>query len=289
MIERNVVFYAISDLDEDAPFDRIAALGPINGLREANWVVDVGDMKFGVIVDEIGTATTPSRLRFLRLRDDRPYVVGPDRRPALVQVTAEQKITEFTYVVVWPDKVVAAIAGRDAPSPRHLARYLRETSNQMIQVDNLYRSDVVEAIRSMKDRLRKVDLRIHTSEAVQLENDAQLSGFKGFFAAGRETEALVISISIGVGRKRRATLSEEVGDETVRLAGYGDILDQLEVTGRDDTGQRVLVKLKHQRLGHPIAFNADDEVDSIFELVAGAKSALTNAEGDDVFQRAARG
>jgi hypothetical protein len=165
--ERQVVFYAYEDVEDAEPFDRLAAVSGINRLDDADWrVPDIdGDSEVGVIVDQVGDAKKPSRLRFLRIRPDAPFVLSAARKLTPVQVREDERISEFTHVVLWADGYMGAISSRDAPSHKHLSHYFEETSGQMMHVVNLFDPDTLKRLRELKKYgLRNVKVKLKNSE-----------------------------------------------------------------------------------------------------------------------------
>jgi hypothetical protein len=193
MPERQVVFYECQDVDGAADFDRISALTDINNLDDDDWRVQDFDTHLAVIVDRVGTATRTSRLRLLRIREDAPYKLSAARQLTLVEVEDDESISEFTYVVIWPDKFLGGISSRDAPGHKKLTRYFAETSGERTHIVNLFWPDVVARLRELRaNELRQVRVKVQTSNLEQIEADRQVRGFGQLFNAGLGTDAATI-------------------------------------------------------------------------------------------------
>jgi hypothetical protein len=273
MPDRNIVFYAAEDADPRRPFDCETAVAQINQLDESLWIVDDHDLRMAVIVDKNGDPGQPVCLRFLRIRDDRPFVIGPDRDPRLIDIEQDDRVTDFTYAMIWPDGYMAAISSRDAPNIKFLATYFRATSQQRCRVVNLYASDTVQRLKQLRKRgLTKALVKIHTATAEQIELDEKLRGFRAFFAAGRATEAVTIDITLSVDRKRDRYLHKDIGRGVQQLATYGDLVDQLIVTGEDDDGVRHEINLKKQRIATEISYLQTESPEQILRAPRGRTS-----------------
>ncbi|MDO8211011.1 hypothetical protein [Conexibacter sp. CPCC 206217] len=289
MLARRIVFYAVEDLDPETPFDIEAALDPINDLEERVWVVSDHGLLMAVIVDEIGEGDEPSCFRFLRIRDDRPYIIGPDREPELVEIEQDYRVTDFTYAMLWPDGFLGAISSRDAPVIKYLSTYFSKTTRQRCRIENIYASDVVQRFKKLKKRLTKATVKIGTAEAEQMEADEELKGFKAFFVAGRESEAVTVNVELSVDRKRDRFLHKSVAAGVGRLATYGDLVDALVIVGEDAQGRRQELDMKRQRIFRRVLYEQTDTNDMMYARIASARREVEDPdEGGKPLNRAAK-
>jgi hypothetical protein len=252
MAERQIVFYACQDFQRLPAFDRLAAVRGINDLSDADWRVQDYETEMGVIVDRVGDARTSTRLRFIRIREDSPHVLTAARQLSLL-APPEGEFSEFTWAVIWPDNYMAAVSSRDAPGHRRLAVYFKETSGQRTDIVNLYQPDVVQRLNEIKRRLRSVDIRVQTSRLEQMEADERTRGFAQLLRAGTgTTDAAQIELKLSVGRDPEATLSDDLGQETVDVARQAELLERLVVKGRDHDGVIQEIDMKKERLTVPV-------------------------------------
>jgi hypothetical protein len=289
--DRNIVFYAVENVDGKSAFDRLAATRGVNDLDEAVWVVEAHDIKMGLIVDQVGDDVKPTRCRFLRIRDDRPYVISPDRQLSLIEIEENHRVTEFTHVILWRDGYLGARASRDAPPIKYLSTYFAAVAQEHCEIVNLYASDVIQRLKEMKGRgLKKVQIKVRTATAMQLEQDEKLKWFKPFFVAGRETEAVTVDIGLSVDRARNKTLESGLGDATERLASYGDLVERLIVTGKDAQGNTQVINLKEQRIALPFPYSDAQSNDDAYATIEAARRQVTDTtRGGSPLDKAARG
>jgi hypothetical protein len=285
---RQVVFYEYQNIDDEDDFDRTAALREINDLDDDDWLVEDANSNLGVIVDKVGTASKPSRLRFLRIRPDAPYKLSAARELSLVEVNDDEAISEFTYVVLWPDGFMAAVSSREAPAHKKLGRYFRETSGEEVRIVNLFVPDVVERLKELvRNGLRNVKVKVQTSNAMQIKADDRVPGFRQFFNAGREAEAATITVELGVGRPKGRRLSEEIGAEVEELAEMGDLLETMIVRGTNDDGKVRSINMKEERITGPIEITADMDDKAVYAAIAKIRREVEKDTGP--LDEAARG
>ncbi len=272
MAERQVVFYKCQDVNRKPAFSRLAAVSGINALGDEEWRVPDGLSQLAVIVDQPGTASRPTHLRLLRIRADRPFKLSAARKLSPVEVAANEDITEFTWAVIWKDNYLAAISSRDAPAHKRLATYFHETSAQETHIVNLFQPDIVEKLHELRQHgLRKVLVKIHRSEARQIERDQRVKGFKNIMKAGRATGAATIGIELGVGRSgASAILGSELGRSTENLAThYIDAVESMYVRGYDRNGEVRELNMKAERIRGAIDIgNATSDSDVYREIRA---------------------
>lgn len=273
MLDRKIVFYGLLDVPGKNAFDRLAAVKSLHKLPDKKWAVEENGIKMGVIVDDVGTKKRPTRLRFLRIRDDLPFALSPTRQTLPVAVQKGHQITEFTHVVIWPDNYMAAISSREAPNVKYLSSYFLDTSGEECMVINLYKHDTLDILKGMVKRgLKSAKVVVQESEARNLEKINKLSGFRPLLAAGRASQAARIEIKLTVGRYRDRTLSNQYGKETLALAEQGDLLESLVVTGKDSRGKPVELNLKKQRIHRPIQYSRDSQSTPIYGRIENART-----------------
>lgn len=251
MPERQVVFYECQNLEDCDDFDRIAALTGINDLDDEDWRVPDYDgvSEFGVIVDRVGDAAKSSRLRFLRIRQDAPFVLSAARKLTPIEVKEDERISEFTHVVMWPDGFLGAISSRDAPSHKRLSLYFEGASEQHSHIVNLFDPDAIKRLRELKKYgLRNVKVKLRNSEIKQIEEDEGVRGFSNLLSAGKGTHAVTVGIELGVGRAHSMALDPELAAGAVELAEMGDQLESMVVRGRDKNGDIQTINMKRERV-----------------------------------------
>jgi hypothetical protein len=289
--DRTVVFFKALDVEGQAPFDRLVAVDDVNDLDADRWVVSYGGILMGVLVDEKGTDKAPTRLRFIRIRDTTPYVLDQKRQLALFPLDEGNQWAEFTHVVMWPDGFLGARSSRDAPVIKWLSQYFSATSGEHCQIVNIYAIDVVDQVKELAKAggLTKVTSKIHTSEAEQLMKDDKLSHFQSFWAAGKDTEAITIEVTISVDRTKKK-LAKEVAEEAIRLASFDDMVDRLIISGRDAAGATQTVNLKEQRITQPIGWSDGDSNKQAYDAIIAARVSAENPNTGGVnFTKAALG
>jgi hypothetical protein len=256
MPERKVVFYECQDIEGSPPFDRLAAVAVINDLDDTEWKVDDydGNSQFGVIVDQVGTKDKPTQLRFLRIREDAPFVLSAARELTPVEVEEDERISEFTYMVIWPDQFMGAISSRDAPSHKRLALYFDVATDEYVHIVNLFAPDALKRLRDLvkNNEMRNIKVKFQMSELDHIASAKKVRGFGNLLNAGKGTEAVTIGIEVGVGRSRAISLDPELAEGAVDLAEMGDQLEQMIVKGRDKHGEIQTINMKRERVSEEI-------------------------------------
>jgi hypothetical protein len=290
MAERQVVFYACQDVAKKSAFDRLVAASGINALEDEDWRIPDGLSQLAVIVDQAGSETKPTHLRLLRIRADRPVKLSAARKLSPVEVAANEDIAEFTWAVLWKDNYLAAVSSRDAPSHKRLATYFRATSEQETHIVNLFQPDIVEKLHELRQHgLRKVLVKIHRSEARQIELDQRVKGFKNILKAGRATGAATIGIELGVGRSGpAAVLNAVLGKSTENLAShYIDAVESMYVRGYDESGAVRELNMKAERIRGAIEIGSTTSDDDVYKGIKAVRKAVE--EEIKSLNRAARG
>jgi hypothetical protein len=290
MPERQVVFYECQDVEDCVAFNRVAAVSGINALEDADWRVEDydGESEFGVIVDQVGNADKPSRLRFLRIRQDTPFVLSAARKLTPVQVKEDERISEFTHVVIWPDGFMGAISSREAPSHKRLSLYFEVAADQYTHIVNLFDPDTIKRLRELeKYGLRNVKVKLRKSELQQIQDDEEVRGFGNLFKAGGGTDAVTIGIELGVGRSHKLALDPELAAGAVELAEMGDQLESMVVKGRDKHGDIQTINMKKERLSASVDLPAGATNKTIYRGIREARKKVEQQIKS--LDRAARG
>jgi hypothetical protein len=289
MAERQVVFYECQDFPEMPGFDALAAVTGINQLDDDEWRIPDGDSHIAVIVDQPGSARNPIQLQLLRIRPDAPFRLTARRELTPIQVAENESITEFTWVMIWPDRYMAAISSRDAPGHKKLGTYFLSTSGQATQIVNLFRPDLPQRLRALRaNGLRNAQLKIQTSFLQQRLIDENRTGFGQLLRAGRESEAATIGIELSVGRRGRdARLNDEIGAGMSYLADNVDLVESLHVKGRNDEGEIEEINLKQERIKAPIEIAYGTSNDDVYREIKRARREVEQEIGG--LDRAARG
>ncbi len=289
MAERQVVFYECQDIEKQPDFDRLTAVGGINDLADTDWRVLDDESDLGVIVDKRGSSTSPTHLRFLRIRPDAPFKLSAARQLKPVEVAEDESITEFTWAVLWPDNFLAAVSSRDAPGHKKLSLYFHETSGEETHIVNLFRPDVVQRLKVLqKNGLRNVQVKVQTSHLQQIEADRGTRGFKQFWNAGKGTEAATIGIELSVGRSGPdATLNDALGLSAVALAEHVDLVESMHVSGRDKHGEIETINMKHERIGGQIEIASSTSNAAVYRAIERVRTTVEKDAGK--LDNAARG
>ena len=289
MAERQVVFYRCLDVDGKPPFDPLEAITPINDLDDHDWRIPDGASDIAVIVDKPGSATAPSRLRLLRIREDAPFLLSSARKLTPLQVAENEAITEFTWALLWPDGYLGAVSSRDAPAHKRLGRYFSDTSGQQTHIVNLFQPDILDKLKELCDNgLRRVNLKLASAHAGALEADNAVKGFSSILRANRESSAATIGIDLSVGRAGAAArLKRSIGQGTLQVATeYIDALESMHVRGYDSKGQLRELNMKQERIRWPIN-DHDGTANKVYKEIRLARKAVEEDIGG--LQRAALG
>lgn len=269
MAERQVVFYECLDFPEAEPFDSVAAVAEINALADGDWRVVDGDSHMAVIVDNDGSDGKPIRLRLLRIRPDAPFRLTAARKLTPVEVEADESITEFTWLVIWPDRFMGAVSSRDAPGHKKLGEYFFATGDQAVHIVNLFRPDMVQRLKELRDNgLRQVQVKVQTSKFQQKEFDEKRTGFGQFFKAGGGTDAASIGVDLSVGRSGPdAKLSDEIGAGVSYLAEHVDAVESLHVKGYNKHGAIETINLKQERIKEAVEITYGTSNDDVYRAI----------------------
>jgi hypothetical protein len=290
MPERQVVFYECQNVEDQDDFDCVAALSGVNDLDDEDWRVSDYDgvSEFGVIVDRVGDATKSSRLRFLRIRQDTPFVLSAARKLSPVQVEEDERISEFTHVVMWPDGFLGAISSREAPSHKRLSLYFEGAAEQHTHIVNLFDPDAIRRLKELKKYgLRNVKVKLRNSEIKQIEEDEGVRGFGNLLTAGKGTQAVTIGIELGVGRGHSLALDPEVAAGAVELAEMGDQLESMVVRGRDKNGDIQTINMKKERVSAAVDIPEGANNARTYRAIRDARKIVEKRIGG--LNRAARG
>lgn len=284
MAEKSVVFYECLDVQKYPAFDYKLAVEGINSLPDAQWRVKEPSIAsdLAVIVDQEATATKPAHLRFLRIREDAPFKLDAARKLAPVEVAQNEAITEFTWLVLWPDHYLAGVSMRDAPTHKKLQTYFNATSGQQTHIVNLFRPDVLKRLKEMQNKgtLRKLQVSVRMSELENLASKKALAGFRSILAAGKEADALTLDVTLSIGRGHpQEALSNGVAASAVELAGSVDLLESMNVVGIDAQGERREINMKQERVGDTINVEASSTNAAIFRDIEKARSAVEEEIG----------
>lgn len=288
MGERRAVFYECQNVEGNVAFDRLKAVTEINGLDDSEWRVSYDDTDdLAVIVDQVGGPKSPTRLRFLRIRGDAPFVLSAARNLSPVQVEQDERITEFTHMVIFQDGFLAALTQRDAPSHKRLGNYLAEVSDQHTSIVNLYRTDVISRLKKLrKGGIKKASIKIRQSEAAKISEQKGRKGLNAIFKAGRESGSVTLGVEFSVGHFN-AYLDDDFAGEIEDLAEYRDSLEQLVVSGIDENGVRDTINLKHERIASIIEYERSMSDSEIYGQMIRCRDDLKSTMGD--LDNAARG
>jgi hypothetical protein len=289
--ERQVVFYECQSFDNESAFDRLAAVVGIGDLGDDEWRVPDGtrDSDLAVLVDVPGTESAATCLRFLRIRADTVFKLSAARDLQPVDIDQDESITEFTWLVIWPDNFMAGVSLRDAPGHKKLGYYLYNTSDQATHIVNLFRPDLAQRLKAMRTKgLRQVQVKVQTSHLRQIEADKKVRGFRQIFNAGKGTDAATIGIVLSVGRGHPdAVLNDDIAEGAEQLAEYIDLVESLSIKGRNQDGEIETINMKHERIKGSIEIETSDSNNSIYRAIQRTRRTVERGIGS--LDQAARG
>jgi len=292
MAERQVLFYACEDIEKRPPFSGTAAVTGLAGLEDSQWrMPDKGlASDLAVLVDQEGTETKPSHLRFLRIREDAPFKLSAARQLAPVEVAENEAIAEFTWVVLWPDHYLAAVNARDAPTHKKIGAYFNYTSGEQTHIVSLLSPDVLKRLKEMRKngKLRSLQVSVRMSELEKIAAAKTLPGFGSLIAAGKEADALVLDIRLGIGRgHRESRLNDATAQSAEELAGFVEVLESMHVSGYDKDGNKQDINLKQERIGGPIQIEASTSNAQVYAAIERTRKEVEKDIGS--LENAARG
>lgn len=256
--DRNVVFYSCKSIAGKPAFNQLKAVKEIKKLTNpADWIVSYDGIDMAVLIDDVGSASKPTHLRFIRIRDESGYTLSPTRTIAQQAVAAGHMPAEFTHLVMWPDGYIGARSSREAPIVRLLSTYFEKTSGQICSVQTLYAANTIQRLKAMNSGgYRKVVATLRNSVATQTALNNNAKWFSGIFNAAKDPDAATVEITISAGHRKKPLSVTTVG-ELQGLAGMGDLVSKLIVIGEDAQGNRDELNLKEQRITQRLGFPND--------------------------------
>lgn len=292
-LSRRITFYGWKDVWNRTPFDRLGAAQAVSQLDAADWALDDGgDFTSAVLIDEAGTRRSPTFLRLFRLRsgDETPHKLNAQRVATPVDLEADEAITDWTHVVIWPDNYAAHDSRRDAPGMGRLSIYLREMVSEHVRFFPLYDRTLIDQLRELDD-IKSVEVKLQMSKAEHMADLRDRGLFGGILGIGEATDAVTVSTKVSVGQSRKHFLSGIVRGEVIDIAAQAEeLLDHLTVNGVRD-GQPVHIDLLRSKLTYALSVarsraltNAPDP-DAMYQAIIDARGSLTKI---GVLQRAVR-
>ncbi|MCW3064745.1 MAG: hypothetical protein JWN32_1917 [Solirubrobacterales bacterium] len=232
------MFSGWQDGSERAAFDRLEAARRLQALDPDELVLVHGDQITAVDVDDVGTATRPTSLQLLALRDydNRPVDWGPGAGAGPINMLRERYPADITHVALWGDNVVAQDVYPNAPGLSRLSIYLRERTDQRVRFTALYDPTVLDQLDDLEG-VRAVTYGIHSHEKVET---ARQAGLLEAYAPPRfnpsTTPSLTVTLGISRNGPRDQFLDPDVSDEILGMAERAEqLFDALRVRGRSRT------------------------------------------------------
>jgi hypothetical protein len=255
-VHRKLTFYAWQDGLKKRPFDRIGAAKAVKAMEgEPDSVAEIDGTLVAALVQDVGTATKPSRFQILPLRDydNRPLRFQPGTALSAITLRSGEYTSDVAHISIWPDGYAAYDAHGFAPGPQRLGAYLREKCDERVNFVALYDRELIDYVKSL-DGLTAVEFSITNSDKAQRAADSQKGVFAGLLSARRGLEEISFGTRISVGRSRDRRLDSQLEAEVLELAEEADqYFDSLRVTGIDpDTKKSVEVNLLQTRLHVPV-------------------------------------
>lgn len=257
-LDRKIVFSEYRNLASDSTFDRLCLAERFEGLNDQLRPLCSGAFSFDVLLVEPGDEETPTRFQILRLRDydNRPYVYAPGQTPVPVNILSHESIIDVAHVVMWPDGYVAIDQGGHAPPLSALQRFLPTRCGQHVLFVPLYDRQIVERLKAIRKRVRRVEIGVENASKTQQGLDQQLSPLKGLFGLVRGNEGITFRTEVKVDRRGRGarsrTIPEEVSEQLLLDAEEAQsFLDTYRVSGLTSAGKRDTVDLISEKLHVP--------------------------------------
>lgn len=203
-----------------------------------------------VLVHETGTATTPTKLQLLALRDpdNRPLQFGPGEPLGPIDMLAHRYPADVTHVEIWPDGLAGQDFHGNAPRLSRLSRYLRQKLSHFVTFEQLFQPDVADRLDDVRGQLRGVDIALTRPE--RLDQNPGLFGTLIPSVYGHSAPS--VSVHVGMGRfgPRDRYLDAQTEAHIFEIAEHAqDLVDQLVITGRSrQTSHSARVDLVNERL-----------------------------------------
>jgi hypothetical protein len=234
-VKRRLTFYAWDDLPRKQAFDRIAGAKAVKKLTGGREIFEDEESISAVLTHTVGTATSPTQFRVLRLReyDDRPLRYSSGSTLAPITLNQGEYTTDVTHIAIWPDGYGAYDAHGNAPGLPTLAAFLADRCDQHVNFVALYDRDLIDRLKEL-DGIRGIEYSIVRSDKAQRALDAELGVFGGLLAAHKGNEEVSFSTRIAVNRKggRDRSLDEQTRQEIIELAPRAEeYFDSLHITG----------------------------------------------------------
>lgn len=253
MLTRKLTFSRWQSIEDRAPFvphEAAEAVVRLSATDPRQAVLTDGDSSTVVLVPDAGSATSPTKLQLLALRDpdNRPLQFGPGEPLGPIDMLAHRFPADLTHVELWPDGIACQDFHGNAPRLTRLSRYFRLKLTQFVVFEQLYQADLADRLEDVRGQLRRIELALTRPE--RLDVDAGLFGT--LIPAVYGHRAPSVSVHIGMGRfgPRDRFLDAETEAQVFEIAERAhDLVDQLIITGRSRaTGRSATVDLVNERL-----------------------------------------
>lgn len=253
MLHRKLTFHRWQDVNDRPPFvphEAAEAVAQLISADPRQAVFVDGDSTTVVLVHEIGTAASPTKLQLLALRDpdNRPLQFGPGEPLGPIEMLAHRYPADVTHVEIWPDGLAGQDFHGNAPRLSRLSRYMRQKLSRFVTFEQLFQSDVADRLEDVRGQLRGVDIALTRPE--RLDQNPGLFGTLIPSVYGHSAPS--VSVHVGMGRfgRRDRYLDAQTEAHIFEIAEHAqDLVDQLVITGRSrQTGQRARVDLVNERL-----------------------------------------
>ena len=180
--------------------------------------------------------------------------MGPGHGTRTVQIGKDRYTAFITHVLIWPDKVAAFDAHRNAPGLGRLSDYIRRKTGERVIFRALYEQGLQEQLKDI-DGYRSFEFGIYDPHKRAALGDGKMLQS---LLPKRYEKVPSLSVKMGMSKRgpRDAYLDDEIVDEFLAVADSAeDFLDALKLRGRGKTiktpsGKPAIVEidLLHRRL-----------------------------------------
>lgn len=261
-VQRKLTFVAWADMSPRKPFNFQAAAKKLAKIKPSESILAHGrDDVDMTAIDHLKAPAAvkpgePLALQLLALHDaaNAPSEWGPGHGTRTVQIGKDRYTAFITHVLIWPDKVAAFDAHRNAPGLGRLSDYIRRKTGERVIFRALYEQGLQEQLKDI-DGYRSFEFGIYDPHKRAALGDGKMLQS---LLPKRYENVPSLSVKMGMSKRgpRDAYLDDEIVDEFLAVADSAeDFLDALKLRGRSKTiktpsGKPAIVEidLLHRRL-----------------------------------------
>lgn len=266
MLDRRCFISSWSSSSERAafePWESAQRLLDTASRQPDDLILEDGDSVTALVVDVVGSATSPTKLRVLALRkrENRPLQYSPGQPLSPINLPSGYYTADITHVILWPDGFATQDFHSDAPRLSRLATYLRKQLEAQVYFESLFDPSIIARLAEIRGQIRSVDVALTSPSRDTSMNDAV---FANLIPAAFGDRAPSISIRLGMGRygPRTRYLSDEVQESIIQVAERAsELVDRMIIVGRSrETDRNITLNLLNERLGDDLQLrqSADD-------------------------------